>query len=243
VLTFGLETMLFTLLGLQLPSLVDELRDELTLADLTSTALLVAATVIAVRLAAQFVPFAFPGADWRERVVVGWSGMRGAISLAAALSVPLSIPERPEILYVTFVVMLVTLVGQGLTLPALLRALGIRGERPWSPDEAIARLEAAQAALDRIDELEDEGASEEVLRRLRELYRARFRACQAVLGGEGDGRPPEDPRLTRYADLRRDLITVERDTLLRMRSAGELRNEVLRTIERDLDLDEARLRS
>ena len=140
--------------------------------------------------------------------------------------------------------MLVTLVGQGLTLPALLRALGVRGERPWSPDEAIARLETAQAALDRLDELEDEGASEELLRRLRELYRARFRACQAVLGGESDdGRPPEDPRLHRYGDLRRDLITVERDTLLRMRNAGELRNETLRNIEHDLDLDEARLRA
>ncbi len=243
VLIFGLETMLFILLGLQLPGLVDELSDELTLADLTSAAILVAATVIAVRLAAQFVPFAFPGAGWRERIVVGWSGMRGAISLAAALSVPLVVDERPEILFLTFVVMLVTLVGQGLTLPAVLKALGIRGARPWSPDEAIARLETAQAALDRLDELEDEGASEELLRRLRELYRARFRACQAVLGGESDGRPPEDPRLHRYGELRRDLITVERDTLLRMRNAGELRNETLRNIERDLDLDEARLRT
>jgi monovalent cation/hydrogen antiporter len=215
----------------------------------------VAVTVIAVRMLwvfpATYIPrWIVPGLAKRDPVpptgaiiVLGWAGMRGAVSLAAALALPTHFPERDLLIYLTFVTILVTLVGQGLTLPALLRALGIRGERPWSPDEAIARLEAAQAALDRIDELEDEGAAEEVLRRLRELYRARFRACQAVLGGEGDGRPPEDPRLHRYASLRRDLITVERDTLLRMRNAGELRNEVLRNIEHDLDLDEARLRT
>jgi monovalent cation/hydrogen antiporter len=243
VLVFGLEAMLFMLLGLQLPAIADDLQRELTLADLTGAALLVTLTVIAVRFAGQFVPFAFPGASWRERVVVSWSGMRGAISLAAALSIPLTVDERPEILYLTFVVMLVTLVGQGLTLPWLLRGLGIRGERPWSPDEAIARLETAQAALDRLDELEDEGADEEVLRRLRELYRARFRACQAVLIGEGDGVPPEDARLARYGDLRRDLIAAERDALLHLRNDGRVRVDTVRQIERDLDLDEARLRA
>ena len=83
--------------------------------------------------------------------------MRGAISLAAALAVPASVAARPEILLLTFGVIVVTLVGQGLTLPLLLRALRLPGENPWSPDEAIARLETAQAALDRLDELEDEG--------------------------------------------------------------------------------------
>jgi len=132
VLVFGLDAMLFVLLGLQLPGLVAELRDELALTHLTNAALLVSLTVIAMRFAVQALPFAFPGASWRERIVVSWSGMRGAISLAAALSIPLTVDERPEILYLTFVVMLVTLLGQGLTLPPLLRALGIRGERPWS---------------------------------------------------------------------------------------------------------------
>ena len=87
--------------------------------------------------------------------------------------------------FLTFVVILVTLVGQGLTLPALVRALRIPSEREWSPEEAIARLEAAQTALDRLDELEDEQRiGEEPLRRLRDLYRARFRQCMAVIGGE-----------------------------------------------------------
>jgi CPA1 family monovalent cation:H+ antiporter len=241
VLVFGLNAMLFMLLGLQFPGLVDELQRVVPLGQLAVAALVVTATVIAVRILAQFVPGAILGADWRERIVVGWSGMRGAISLAAALSVPLSVSARPQIIFLTFVVILVTLVGQGLTLPALLRVLHVDGPRPWSPDEAIARLEAAQAALDRLDELEEEGVDEEQLRRLRERYRAQFRACMAVVGGrDGDGRPPPDRR--GYGDLRRDLIGVERDTLLRMRRDGRLRQDALRQIQRDLDLDEARLR-
>jgi monovalent cation/hydrogen antiporter len=241
VLVFGLNAMLFTLLGLQFPGLVDELGAELSLGDLTGAAFVVSLTVIGLRIAGQFLPGAFPGGSWRERLVVGWSGMRGAISLAAALSIPLSIDARPQILYLTFVVLLVTLVGQGLTLPGLLRALHVEGPRPWTPDEAVARLEAAQAALDRIDELEDEGVDEDRLRRLRELYRARFRACMAVIGGQDGGRPPVNP-LRAYGELRRDLIGVERDTLLRLRAAGTLRQETMRQIERDLDLEEARLR-
>jgi monovalent cation/hydrogen antiporter len=240
VLVFGLNAMLFTLLGLQLPALVDELQGELSLSDLTGAAFVVSLTVIGLRVAGQFVPGAFPGGTWQERLVVGWSGMRGAISLAAALSIPLTVDARPQILYLTFVVLLVTLVGQGLTLPALLRALRVEGQRQWSPEEAVARLEAAQAALDRLDELEEEGVDEERLKRMRELYRARFRACMAVIGGQ-DGRPPPDPR-REYGELRRDLIGVERDTLLRLRSAGRVRQDVMRQIERDLDLEEARLR-
>ena len=111
--------------------------------------------------------------------------MRGAISLAAALSIATDIPGRSEVIFLTFVVILVTLVGQGLTLPALIKTLKLPSDREWSPEEAIARLEAAQTALDRLDELEEEERiSEEALRRLRDLYRARFRQCMAVLGGE-----------------------------------------------------------
>ena len=145
----------------------------------------------------MFLPFARTGDDWRERLAITWSGMRGAVSLAAALSVPATVAGQPDIVFVTVVVILVTLVGQGLTLPALLRFLRLQGDRPWSPDEAIARLETAQSALDRLDELEDEGGvSEEQLRRMRELYRARFRACQAVLGG-GEQEGAADVRETR----------------------------------------------
>ncbi|CAA9490086.1 MAG: Na+/H+ antiporter [uncultured Solirubrobacteraceae bacterium] len=239
VLDFAANATLFVLLGLQFPALADELRLELSLGGLVGAAALVSLTVIGVRLLATAPPIL--GGTARERVAVGWSGMRGAISLAAALAVPTTVEDREVIIFITFVVILVTLVGQGLSLPALLRALGIHGPRPWSPEEAIARLEAAQTALDRLDELEDEGAGEEQLRRLRELYRARFRRCQAVIGGDGSASSAHTETRLRYSALRKELIGVERGALVDLRNRGRLRPELLRVIERDLDLEEARL--
>ena len=144
--------------------------------------------------------------------------------------------------YLTFVVILVTLVGQGLTLPALVTALRLPSAREWSPEEAIARLEAAQTALDRLDELEDDHRiAEEPLRRLRELYRARFQQCVAVLGGEKAPDVADEQRL-RYSTVRRDLIQSERSAVLGLRNEGRISQEIQRVIERDLDLEEARLR-
>jgi len=148
------------------------------------------------------------------------------------------------LIFVTVGVIAVALVGQGLTLGPLMRRLGIEGVRDWSPDEAIARLEAAQAALDRLDELErEERISEERLRRMRELYRARFRRCMAVIGGDGDEARGEAARdgIEHYGALRRELIGVERDAIVGLRNQGTLRQETMRLIQRDLDLEEARL--
>jgi len=237
VMVFGLEALLFVLLGLQAP----RLAQELDIGALALQALVVALTVIAVRMAWTAIPFGSIGNGARERIAVGWAGMRGAISLAAALAVPIEVQERPQILLLTFGVIAVTLLGQGLTLAPLLRRLGLPGANPFSPDEATARLEAAQAALDRLDELEDEGAAAEPLRRLRELYRMRFAVCVAVLGG---GELPEDGRreLREYGAMRRELIAVERASLLALRNDGRVRQDVVRSAERELDLDEARLR-
>ena len=201
VMVLALEAMLFILLGLQAP----QLADELDVAPLVWQAGVVGLTVVAVRMAFAIVPQAGFGDTWRERVAVGWAGMRGAISLAAALSIPLDVEARPVILLLTFGVIFVTLLGQGLTLAPLLRKLDLRSDERWSPDEATARLETAQAALDRLEELEEEGASGEPVRRLRELYRGRFALCVAVLGG---GELPEDGRreLKQYGAMRRELI-------------------------------------
>jgi CPA1 family monovalent cation:H+ antiporter len=139
-------------------------------------------------------------------------------------------------------VILVTLVGQGLTLPGLIRALRLPDEREWSPEEAIARLEAAQTALDRLEELEaEQRIGEEPLRRLRDLYRARFRQCVAVLGGEQHGEAALEEHM-RYGDLRRELIKTERAAVLGLRDEGKVSQDIQRQIERDLDLEEARLR-
>lgn len=250
VLVFVLNALLFLLLGLQFSSIVDGVERHGAVGGVVTDTALVCLTVAVIRLVVQFVPVVLaklvpaaarldPADGWRERVIVGWSGARGAISLAAALSLPLAVASRDVLIFVTFGVILATLLVQGLTLPLLIRALGVEGERAWTPDEAIARLEAAQAALDRLDEMEELGElSEETAVRLRTLYQARFQRCVAALGG--DGQPP--PR-TSYGQLRRDLIRSERDALLALRGQGGLRQDVLRRIERDLDLEEARIAS
>ena len=239
IMIFGLETLLFVLLGLQLMSVIDEVGDGRA-GTLFAAGVLLSAVVIAVRVSFALLPIS-PGLSWRERLVIGWCGMRGAISLAAALSIGAGIAGRPEVVFLTFVVILVTLVGQGLTLPALVRALRLPSEREWSPEEAIARLEAAQSALDRLDELENEGRiEEEPLRRLRDLYRARFRQCVAVLGGENGPDALHEQRM-RFGEVRRDLIEAQRNAVLTLRNDGQISQETQRLIEHDLDLEEARL--
>jgi monovalent cation/hydrogen antiporter len=243
VLVFGLEIALFVLLGLQLPEIVDTLDQSSGARDLLGPAAPIPAASIGVRLAFVFAMGSDAGETAGQRFAIGWSGMRGAVSLAAALAVPLSIDARPQIIFLTFILILVTLVGQGLSLPFVVRALGLEEPRRWSDEEAVARMEAAQAALDRIEEMEDEErASESQLKRLRDLYRARFRMCQAVLGGEDPDVAAREQRIADYGELRRELIGVERDELLDLRGAGRLRNQTLRQIERDLDLEEARIR-
>ena len=245
VLVFGLEVTLFVLLGLQLPTIVEAFDESPAgITELAGTAVALAAAMVVLRMAVVFLMGRQIGEDWRERFIVGWSGMRGAVSLAAALAVPLEVDERPEIVFLTFALILITLVGQGLTLPLLLRTLDIRESRPWTEEEAAARMEAAQAALDRLDELEHEdGVTEEQLKRLRELYRVRFRVCAAVLGGEDPGAAARQGRIEQYGRLRRELIGIERETLLALRSDGRLRGRTLAQITRDLDLEEARVRA
>jgi monovalent cation/hydrogen antiporter len=261
VLVFTLNTVLFILLGLQFPDILERIGDQLSAGEIVGYGLLVSAVVIAIRIAWQFLPLSLarvlpaagradPGDDWRERLLIGWTGMRGAVSLAAALALPLELDsgaplgERDLIIYLTVAVIISTLVIQGLTLPALVRRLGLSAQQAWAPDEAVARLAAAQAALDRIDELETSAdpVPETAIERLRELYQARFARCVASLTGGKADVPIENP-LEGYRHLRADLIEKERATLIGLRQEGRLKAEVFRHIQRDLDLDEARLRS
>jgi CPA1 family monovalent cation:H+ antiporter len=260
VFVFALEAILFLLVGLQFPEILRTVGEDFSPGTMVLYGALIGAAVIAVRIAWQFLPPALSrlvpavgaldtGRSWQERLVVGWSGMRGAVSLAAALALPLELDsgaafaDRGLIIYLTVAVILLTLVVQGLTLPALIRRLGQDVERPWAPEEAIARLAAAQAALDRLEEIETEryGVPPDVIDRLRELYRARFERSVAALTGEGEAVPIEDP-IHGFRQIRRELIGTERRALVAERDSGRLKLDVLRQIERDLDLEEARLR-
>ena len=260
VLVFALNAILFILLGLQFPDILQRVGETLTVDQIVGYGLLVSAVVIVVRISWQFLSTGLErlmpaagtlatGEDWRERLLIGWSGMRGAVSLAAALSLPLTLDSgeafasRDLIIYLTVAVILVTLVAQGLTLPLLVRGLGLSKTQPWTPDEAVARLGAAQAALDRLEELDNErdGLPDEALERLRELYRARFERCMAAIEGGGQARSIEAPARTQRR-LRRELIAAERGALLELRAERRVKGDVLRRIQRELDLDEARLR-
>jgi Na+/H+ antiporter len=258
ILIFILNATLFILIGLQLPVVVDGIQD-LSAAQVAGYSGLVCAAVIATRFAWAFTtPYVFRLLDRRPsqrerrigaapRVVVAWSGLRGAVSMAAALALPLTtdagapLPERDLILFITFAVILVTVVGQGLTLPAVIRRLGVVEDGAEEEGEEIrARLIAARAAIERLDELADEDwTREETLERVRGLYEFRQRRFKTRAGKiEDDG--IEDRSLA-YQRLMHDVFRAQRQALLELRNGGQISAEVMRRVERELDLEESRL--
>ncbi len=260
VLVFILEAMLFLLLGQQLPSILGDTLDEYTVPEVLFYAVLVYAVVLGARVAFFFtVPFLHPVFDrlfrsrylrgtWREYLVMSWSGMRGAVSLAAALTVPLNtvdgepLADRDLVLFITFAVILATLVLQGLTLPLLIRALGIKEDRDSGRiPELRARLKGARAALDRLEWIcAEDDLPPENERGMREYYEDRIRRYEA--GIEAGGMTEEYAESSEaWRRWRRDLISAERDAVLSSRDGGEISPETMRRIERDLDLEESRI--
>jgi len=261
VMDFLLNSVLFILLGLQLPAIFGELSGE-TPAVLALYAALVSLAVVGTRLLWTF-PMAYlprllsrrlrerdPSPPWQQTGVVAYAGMRGAISLAAALSLPLTtqdgapFPGRDLILFLTFCVILVTLVLQGLSLPLIIRRLGMEHDGEEEREETEARLCSAEAALEKIEELEgEEWVPEDTAERMRELYeyrRHRFAARhpRQPENGEEDG---YEERSAAYQRFRRELLGAEREALLRLRREGRISDRVRRRVERDLDLEETRL--
>jgi CPA1 family monovalent cation:H+ antiporter len=251
IVQYLLNALLFVVVGLQLPSILDALGDVAT-ARLLGWAVAVSATVIAVRFAWVFVLMAAPKALrgveawWRGAVFVSWAGMRGAVSLTAALALPLTtdadapFPGREVIIYLTFAVIVATLVVQGLTLPPLIRLLGLEDDGLEEAEDARARILAADAALARLDELQGEDwVREDTAERLRGLYNFRRDRFSARLDDGDDGRV--EARSLDYQRLRRELLDAERDELVRLRRSGEIGDDAAQRVQRDLDLEDVRL--
>jgi len=251
ILTFLVNALLFVLVGLQLPAIVDALESR-SWASLLSDAALVSLAVIGVRivwvLAARSVPRVTGVSDtsWRANLLIGWTGMRGAVSLAAALAIPkvtdtgAPFPDRDLIIFLAFAVLLATLVGQGLTLPFVIRLLRLEDDGLDEKEEAKARIHAAEAALARLEELVGEGwVREDTAERTRGLYgfrRDRFRARF----DDGDDGEIEERSLS-YQRLRRELLAAERDAVSALRREGRINDEIFRRVWRDLDLEDQRL--
>jgi CPA1 family monovalent cation:H+ antiporter len=174
------------------------------------------------------------------RLVIAWSGMRGAVSLAAALALPLKLPQRNLLIFITFVVILSTLVVQGLSLPALIRWLGIDDDGSEDEEEVRARLVATKAALSQLDALEEEDwTRNETVERMRGLYEYRKRRFAARAGKiEDDGY--EDRSLS-YQQMVQSVLAAQREALVQLRNEGGLSNEVMNRVVRELDLEESRL--
>jgi monovalent cation/hydrogen antiporter len=257
ILTFLLNAVLFLLVGMQMPSILDDLSGE-SAGELVAWALLISFTVVGVRMLWQFTAvYVIRAIDrrevqrarrsrWQERVVIGWAGMRGAVSLAAALAVPFEtdtgapFPERDLIIFLAFCVILVTLVGQGLTLAPLIKALGVEDDGSEQREEVEARVRVAEAALLRLDELGGEDwVREDTIERVRGMYEYRRRRFTARVDGDGDESYEE--RTDQYLRLMSELFNAQRQELISLRNSLEISDEVRRRIERELDLEESRL--
>ncbi len=257
VLVFVLNALLFTLLGLQFESILDALEG-FSPAELISYGVIVSVAVIAIRIVWVFPLTYLPRwlfqhargmhdhPPWQHPLMVAWSGMRGAVSLAAALAIPLHtdagtpFPERDLIIFITFCVILATLVLQGLTLPWLIRHLDVGDEHERETEESKARLQATRVALARLDELENEDwVRDDTAERMRALLGYRKRRFAARFDGDDEGH--FEKRSLNYQHLQREILEAQREALAELRRAGKIDDEVMRRVQRDLDLEDTRL--
>jgi monovalent cation/hydrogen antiporter len=256
IFNFLLNALLFGLVGLQLQPIVDGLTGW-SAGELVAYGALVSAIVIVVRIAwvfpTTYVPrFLFrrirerdPYPPWQFPAFVSWAGMRGAITIAAALAIPLRtdagtlFTDRDLVIFLAFCVVLATLVVQGLSLPFVIRALGLEADDDVR-EEAKARIRAAEAALARLEELvAEEWVRDDTAERLRRQYEFRRTRFAARFDDGDDGMIEE--RSQAYQRLRRELLEAERGAVVALRNDGRISDEVMHLVQRDLDLEYSRL--
>jgi len=255
ILTFLLNALLFVLIGLQLPTVLAGLDQETPLT-YAGWAVAVSAAVILTRLVfsevfTRFIRFVDRRpiqrerrATWRIRVVNAWCGMRGAVSLAAALALVEDFPMRDVVLFLTFAVIFATLVLQGLTLPLVIKVLGIEDDGADEREELLGRRAAVEAALERLNELaQAEWTRDETAERMRLMYEYRQRRFAIRAGEVDDDEGPEavESRSRRYQKMVRSVLSAQRERLVELRNRGEISNEVMHRLERELDLEDERL--
>ena len=257
-LTFVLNGIVFVLIGVQLPHVLSGIRNY-RLPALIGWGAIFALLVIALRLI-----WAYPSArlSWiiRTRLlhhrltpptnsgifIAGWTGLRGVIALAAAMSLPETLangqpfPNRDLIIFLTYCVILATLVGQGLTLPLLIRVLGLESSQHGDPEEFEARREILEGAIRRLEDLRKEspGPFPDVYDDVAQHYRSRLGALRGE-GADEHGSTTEHAKL--YDGIARELIQLERRTAVDLRNQGRISDEALGRMLYELDLDETRM--
>jgi monovalent cation/hydrogen antiporter len=250
MVVFVLNGLVFILIGLQLSTILAA-RSSRSLLALIGLGLLISLAVVLVRLAWAFGATYL--SDWRgasrrwsEVLVVGWAGMRGVVSLATALALPFATPERDVLIFITFCVILVTLVGQGLSLPWLIRTLRVAEDGSAASRELQARAAAARAGAARIEQLADEWPTHlPLIDTLRAQYTHRASHLGEAGADQADGDAltgdAAEQELLEHRQIRRAVIGAERAALLELRDRGQIDDEVWRRLERDLDLEELRM--
>jgi CPA1 family monovalent cation:H+ antiporter len=257
IFTFLMNALLFGLVGLQLQPILDRLSGYST-SQLVGYAVAVSGVVILTRLVwaipLTYLPrFLFasirrrdPYPPWQQPAFVCWTGMRGAVTLAAALAIPLATDAgtpfagRDLIVFLAFCVVLATLVLQGLSMPLVIRGLGLEDDGLAVKEEAKARIHAADAAIARLDQLVEDGTIRaDTAERLRGAYQFRQRRFSARFDDGDDGGIEE--RSQQYQRARRELLDAERSAIVSLRNEGRIAEEVMHRLQRDLDLEDSRL--
>jgi CPA1 family monovalent cation:H+ antiporter len=250
IFVFLVNALVFVLVGLQLRPILDALSG--STGRLAAYAALVCGAVIVTRIVwipiFTYLPrFLFrtvrehdPYPPWQFPAIISWAGIRGAVSLVAALALPTNFPDRGLILFLTFAVIVATLVLQGLTLPALIRVLSVSDDGGAEREEAKARIKAAEAALARLEELLADGVvRQDTAERLRGQFSFRASRFRARFDDEDDGAIEEQSRA--YQRVMRELLAAEQAALLALRNERIVDDNVVQRVQRDLDLEAARL--
>ena len=248
---FVLNGFVFLLIGLELPEIVESLQARGRI-EIVGVVVAVSAAVVLTRFAWVYLSSLLPNSPYRQisridrpfagrmRFIVGWAGLRGAVSLAAALSLPADFPERDLILLITFAVILVTLVGQGATLPWLVRRATLNGPRNLDgDDDTLAREVAYQAGLEEIDRQRSVWPGHQPLMdRMESSLRDR---TQHLATEDPDETAERTQERIEHEQIQLAVIAAQRQAVIDLRDSRRINDETLRSIERELDLEEIRM--